>query len=76
MEEIHMTNKETADLMVMIRRIETAILGDCEAGVEGMVKKVDRHEKQLQTIQRILWVGTGVVSVIALLWTLFKEFRS
>jgi len=41
-----MTN-ELENIKISIKRIETAVCGDENAGIEGLAKKVSRHEKLL-----------------------------
>ena len=60
------------DLKEMVRRIEVAILGDEGAGIEGLVKKVERHDRQLQMIQRMVWIGAGVALVFTIGYNVVK----
>ena len=71
-----MTPKEWNELKKMVQRIETAVLGDECAGIDGMVKRVDKHDRQLTNIQRIQWVSVGVVGVIAVGWEILKFIKS
>ena len=56
-----------------IKRIEVAIIGDDDADIEGLASKVRRHEKQLNTIQRVMWIGSGAVGLTLIIWEIFKE---
>lgn len=64
-----MTEKENNE---MLRRIYLAVCGDEEAGIEGLVKKVERHDKQLNFLQRITWGFAGAFFVITLIYNVLK----
>lgn len=68
-----MTDREMKELKESVKRIETALCGDESAGITGIVKKVFRHEKQITALQRIVWVLTGAVTTLSIVWTVFKE---
>ena len=72
--EAPMTSKEAQDLKDMVRRIEVAICGDEAAGITGIIKKVVRHEKQITALQRLVWILTGAVTMLTVIWAVFKEF--
>jgi len=70
-----MTQKEYNELIKIIQRIETAVLGDECAGIEGIGKRVDKHDRQLSNIQRIQWISVGVVGVILVGWEILKFIK-
>lgn len=70
-----MNQKEFDELTRMVRRIETALLGDAAAGITGVVNKINRHERQLVMIQHIMWVASGMAAIIGVLWVIFTELH-
>jgi len=74
-ERIELMEKHLVAIKDSSRRVEIAILGDEEAGVEGLVKRVGRHEKAINTGRRILWSIFGGGAVIVFLWEIIKEIK-
>jgi hypothetical protein len=58
-----------------VKRIETAVIGDEDAGIEGLAHRVLRHGKSIDGHTRLLWIGSGVIIFIAGIWEIFKEFH-
>ena len=56
-----------------LNRIETAICGDECRGIEGIVKRVDRHDKEIKVVQKLIWMISGGVFVISVLWQIFVK---
>lgn len=75
MKILQMTGEEFIDLKQSVNRIETAILGDEAAGIEGMVKKVDRHEKMISSGQKIIWLVLGGGTVFTGLLQILKILK-
>ena len=64
---------EIQEIKNQLNRIETAICGDECRGIEGLVKKVDRHEKQLNFHQKAFWMISGGVFVISIIWQIVTK---
>ena len=65
-----MTPKEQKDLVDDVRTIKMAIIGDKTAGIEGLVKRTDRHEKQLSTLQKVGWGIGGATFLMSIIWAI------
>jgi len=70
-----MTDKDFHALKKSVERIETGIFGDEQAGIEGIVKRVNRHEKLLVNIQRIGWGILGASTLISIILGLLKIIK-
>jgi len=51
------------------KRIEMAMFGDPEAKIDGLVHKVERHEKKVNRHEKLIWVVSGFVAA----WEIIKE---
>lgn len=55
-----------------VERLFTAVCGDECLGVEGVVNKVDRHDRYIENDKKMKWTIAGAVtvisSIIAALW--------
>lgn len=64
---------EIQGIKEQLNRIETAICGDECRGIEGIVRRVDRHDKEIKTVQRLVWAVTGgagvIIFVIKIIWS-------
>jgi hypothetical protein len=58
-----------------VKNIETALIGSEKIGLEGMVSRVNKHEKSIQSMNRIIWIGTGCAGLIVVLWEVIKVIR-
>ena len=61
MKKIEMDEQRFSNIEASINRIEIGLFGDKEAGIDGLVGKVKKHEKKINTGERILWgiLGAG-----------------
>jgi len=55
-----------------LSRIETAILGDQCAGVEGLVNRVNTHDYKIKNIERMMWTVAGGAAVIIFIVEIWK----
>ena len=63
---------ELQKLKESVERIELAICGDEKNGIEGIVKKVNKHDKQLTQIQRVSWGIAGAAFLVSLIASIYK----
>ena len=59
------------NLETMVSEIHKALIGD-EYRKEGIVHKVDKHDKKLNKLEYFVWVITGAVGFI-LFWLKFGD---
>jgi hypothetical protein len=64
-----------AEMNQTLKNIEIALVGSDKIGLEGMVSRVNKHENSIQVMQKIIWVGTGCVGLIVVLWEVIKELK-
>lgn len=62
-----MNDKEFSDLKSMVERIYTAIVGDKDAGITGLAHKVDRHERQISALNKIVWMLAGAAMLVGII---------
>ena len=58
------------------KRIETAILGDEQLGIDGIASKVKKQGNVIDIHTRLLWIGSGIVLVLSGIWVVFAEFHN
>jgi hypothetical protein len=65
--------RQIQDIHDKVNRLYTAVCGDECLGVEGTIKKVDRHERYIENDKKMKWTIAGGVAVIssalAAIWT-------
>ena len=71
------TRDEFHKVLISLKRIETALLGDSEMQIDGMAKKVDSHEKYIERDKNMKAkvAGAGIVAIPLLseFWHWIKE---
>jgi hypothetical protein len=71
------SKQEFKTLTESVKRIETALLGDKEMKIVGMVDKVDKHEKHIESAnKRTAWVvgaSGGAGFSLSLAWEYIKH---
>lgn len=69
-----MTDKSIKKIEEKVDKMYNALVGDTRLGNEGLVKKVNRHEKFIND-QRTKWAKIyGGMGVIGVVWTLLLKF--
>lgn len=53
-----------------LNKIHTALCGNPEFKLEGVVEKVDKHDKYIETDKRLKWMIAGGVVVISAIVTI------
>jgi len=71
--DVKMNQKNLDDLVSDVRLIKIALLGDKDAGIEGVINKVIEHDKQLKNIQRLIWSVGGGIAVIGSVLAIIKS---
>lgn len=46
-------------------RMETAVLGDKDAGIKGLANRVSETEKYISRDKKMKWMGAGIIAFIA-----------
>jgi hypothetical protein len=70
---IQLSDDQFTKLQKSVERIELALIGDECAGIEGLIKRVERHEKSINNGQKIIWLVLGGGSVITIAWNILKD---
>ncbi|MFA5301001.1 MAG: hypothetical protein WC389_22640 [Lutibacter sp.] len=67
--------KEYEELKDMIKRIELAVCGDEKTGVEGLVRRVSRHDEKIRIGERIAWAFGGMIALISASLTIIAALK-
>jgi hypothetical protein len=63
---VEKTNKDVA-------RLTMAVIGDKDAGVEGLVSRLEKAEKYIDRDRKLKWMGAGVVSAVSFTFAKYWE---
>lgn len=77
-----LNEEEKTMLFKKLEDIEMALVGNEKLGVEGLVRRVDRHEEKLDEYESMKQKGVGMVAAFTAfisflgisLWELIKHF--
>jgi hypothetical protein len=58
----------------LLTRIETAVLGDPDAGAMGLVYRTNNHGKRISRIEKFGAYVIGGSFVVSVLWTVFTQW--
>jgi chromosome segregation ATPase len=64
--EVETLSKKAQQLKEMIQRVELGVCGDEDKGIEGLVKRVESHEKKIKAGEKIIWIVTGAITLISI----------
>lgn len=56
-------------------RIELAIIGNIDTGIEGLVMRVNKNTKFRKLIQKVIWSIGGAGTLIVILWEVYKGIK-
>lgn len=54
-------------------RLNTAVMGDKEAGVDGLVSRVEKTEKYIEKDKRLKYMGAGGIAVVSFTFAKFYD---
>lgn len=64
---------DVSDMTQKTNTIYRVITGDKEFKIKGLVDFIEEHDKQLAKHNKLIWIGTGVFSVLAVLAPFAKD---
>lgn len=66
---------EQRDFNKKIERIHTVVFGDKEADIDGLVSKVDKHQKWISLDKKVKLYGAGLATSGATGWAFFDTIK-
>lgn len=57
--------EELRDIKASVQRIETAIIGDEQAGLEGLASKVNKNATYIERDKKMKWYAGGFIAAVS-----------